>query len=315
VCPQASVTAVTPCAANQIGEVNAKIGDLLPSGEPSFDIHFDDAPTFYVNGQPERTNTALRRLELDVANATAPDPYAGAVVPIAQRLADTVEEKTLHMVSSDPKRTPSFTMFGNPDFFFQTTNLSGGCAGSSVCVNPGFAWNHGDVQDEIGNTWLGIVGPGVQRGGIDSKTWTDHVDIRPTINAILGLSDSYQDDGRVIGEILSDKAAPNGLGDSRTTSQLGAIYKQVNAPFGQFAMDTLTASTTALKSTDALKYDSIETKIADLTTQRDALAGAIRQALNDAAAGNDRIDESQARAWVKKAQSLLDQAHALAATP
>ena len=27
------------------------------------------------------------------------------------------------MVNSDPKRTPTFTMFGNPDFFFQTTNL------------------------------------------------------------------------------------------------------------------------------------------------------------------------------------------------
>ena len=315
VCPQASLTAVTPCSTNQIGEVNAKIGDLLPSGEPAFDIHFDDAPTFYVNGQPERTNASLRQLERDVANATAPDPYAGAVVPIAQRLADTVEEKTLHMVSSDPKRTPSFTMFGNPDFYFQTTNLSGGCAGSSVCVNPGFAWNHGDIQDEIGNTWLGIVGPGVQRNGIDSKTWTDHVDIRPTMNAILGLSDSYLDDGRVISEILSDRAVPNGLGDSRSNSQLGAIYKQVNAPFGQFAMDTLTASTTALKSTDGLKYDSIETKIADLTSQRDVLAGAIRQALNDAAAGNGKIDQSQARAWIKQAQSLLDQAHALAATP
>jgi hypothetical protein len=33
------------------------------------------------------------------------------------------------MINADPKRTPTFTMFGNPDFFFQTTNLSGGCAG------------------------------------------------------------------------------------------------------------------------------------------------------------------------------------------
>src|SRR4029453_18745686 len=47
----------------------------------------------------------------------------------------------------------------------QTTNLSGGCAGSTVCVNPGFAWNHGDVQEEIANTWVGLVGPGVAPGG------------------------------------------------------------------------------------------------------------------------------------------------------
>ena len=31
--------------------------------------------------------------------------------------------------------------------------------------------------------------------------------------------------------------------------QLGAAYKQINAPFGQFATDTLVASTAALKTT------------------------------------------------------------------
>ncbi len=312
-CPQASLTAVTPCAANQIGEVNAKIGALLPAGEPAFDIHFDDAPTFYVNGQPERTNAALRKLEQDVSTATAPDPYAGNVTPIAVSLADTVEEQTLHMVNSDPKRTPTFTMFGNPDFYFQTTNLSGGCAGSSVCVNPGFAWNHGDSQDEIGNTWAGFVGPGIERHGVDSKTWTDHVDLRPTINAVLGLQDSYLDDGRVITEIVDDHTLSHGLheGDNRS-SQLGAAYKQINAPFGQFATDTLAASTTAIKSTDPLKYDSIEKQIADLTVQRNALAGAIRQALNDAASDGPSLDESQTRDWIKQAQVLLTQAHVLA---
>ena len=108
-----------------------------------------------------RTDPAVRQLERDVWNATAPDPYAGGgSVPIAQALADTVEEKTLHMINADPKRTMTFTMFGNPDFFFQTTNLSGGCAGSTVCANPGFAWNHGDVQEEIASTWVGSSAPG-----------------------------------------------------------------------------------------------------------------------------------------------------------
>jgi hypothetical protein len=300
-CQQASLTAVTPCPANQIGEVNVKIGAVLPTGQPPFDIHFDDAPTFYVNGQPERTSPTLRKLERDVGSATAPDPYANAVVPITERLADTVEENTLHMVNADPKRTPSFTMFGNPDFFFQTTNLSGGCSGSNVCANPGFAWNHGDSQEEIGNTWVGFVGPGIDDRGVDSKTWTDHVDLRPTINSILGLKDNYESDGRVITEILRK-------GDDKSTSQLGAAYKQVNAPFGQFATDTLTASTAAIKATDELKYDSIETSIANLTTERNSLAAQIRTALNS----NDRIDNDQARTWIKQAQSLLDRAHALA---
>ena len=140
-CPLAPVAST--CPANQIGEVNVKIGAVLPAGEPAFDIHFDDAPTFYVNGDaahpngPARTDPAVRKLERDVANATAPDPYAGGSVPIAEQLADTVGEKALHMVNADPKRTPTFTMFGNPDFFFQTTNLSGGLRRVDRVRQPG----------------------------------------------------------------------------------------------------------------------------------------------------------------------------------
>jgi hypothetical protein len=311
-CPQASTAAVTPCAANQIGEVNAKIGALLPAGEPGFDIHFDDAPAFYVNGQPGRTDPSVRRLEQDVWNTKAPDPYENAVVPIAQFLADPVEEKTLHMINADPKRTPTFTMFGNPDFFFQTTNLSGGCAGSSVCVNPGFAWNHGDVQQEIGNTWAGFVGPGIASNGIDSTTWTDHTNLRPTINAILGLNDSYVDDGRVLIEALTTKATPQPLIAHReTVRRLGGAYEQLNAPFGSFALDTLKASTKALASTDDSVYSSLESQIESLTSQRDALAAQIRDGLNQAAFGGKALDELQAKGWIDQANSLIAQAASL----
>jgi hypothetical protein len=311
-CPQASTTAVTPCPANQIGEVNAKIGGLLPAGEPGYDIHFDDAPTFYVNGQPSRTDPTVRKLERDVANATAPDPYVNGVVPISQYLADPVEEQTLHMINADPKRTPTFTMFGNPDFFFQTTNLSGGCAGSTVCVNPGFAWNHGDVQQEIGNTWAGFVGPGISSTGIDSSTWTDHTNLRPTINALLGLKDDYTDDGRVLTEALTTKATPKSLvAHNATVDRLNKVYEQVNAPFGSFAMDTLKASNRAIVSTDESVYSSIESQIASLTSERDTLAAKIRDALSAAAFDGHAIDEQQAKGWIDQAQSLIDQASSL----
>jgi hypothetical protein len=167
------------------------------------------------------------------------------------------------------------------------------------------------VQEEIGTTWLGMVGPGVDAGGVDSTTWSDHPDIRPTINALVGLSDSYQDDGRVITELIDKRALGKEL-DSKSTTDLGTAYKQINAPFAQFALDTLTASTAALKATDELKYDSIETQIANLTVERDQLAGDIRAALNDAASGKASIGNDQAKAWITQAQSLLDRAHALA---
>jgi hypothetical protein len=313
-CPQASLTAVTPCPANQIGEVNAKIGALLPSGEPAYDIHFDDAPTFYVNNQPARTDASVRKLERDVWNATAPDPYANAVVPVTQYLGDTVEMQALHMINADPKRTPTFVMFGNPDFFFQTTNLSGGCAGSSVCVNPGFAWNHGDVQEEIGNTWVGFVGPGIAANGTDSTTWTDHTNLRPTILSLLGLQDDYIDDGHVLREALTGQAVPAAIKSSGRFVQLSQSYEQLNASFGSFALDTLKASTKALASTDDSVYTSIEDQIADLTTQRDALASQIRAALNGAAFTNAPISNSQAGDFVSQAKTLLDKAHALASS-
>jgi hypothetical protein len=318
-CPLAPVAST--CPTNQIGEVNVKIGSVLPAGEPAFDIHFDDAPTFYVNGDalhpngPARTDPSVRKLERDVWNATAPDPYAGGSVPIAQFLADPVEEQALHMVNADAKRTPTFTMFGNPDFFFQTTNLSGGCTGSTVCVNPGFAWNHGDVQDEIANTWVGFVGPGVQSGGIDSSTWTDHTNVRPTILTLLGLKDDYVQDGRALVEGMTTQATPQSLIAHReTVRRLGDVYEQLNASFGSFALDTLKASTTALATTDESKYASIESSIASLTSQRDALAGQIRGALNAAAFDGQALNEQQAKGWIDQAQSLIDQAASLAAS-
>jgi hypothetical protein len=305
----ANCTVMTACPTNQIGEVNANLKALLPAdaSRPTFDLHLDSAPTFYVNGQPGRYDTGVRKLEQDLAGLSVPDPYnGGAPTKVAELLADTVTEKTLHMVTGDPKRTPTFTMFGDPRFFFAGSNQ---CKSSSTdpgfaeCVDYHFAWSHGDVQDPIANTWLGVVGPGVKREGINTSVWSDHTDIRPTINAVLGLTDSYEDDGRAITQILS------GENEGQST-KLGDAYKQVNAPFGQFALAILQASTKALASTDALKYDSIETKIGNLTAQRDAVAAQMRTALNASSRGDMN---GQAETWIKQAQDLISAAQALAA--
>jgi hypothetical protein len=313
---------LTSCPSNQIGEITTNLKSFAPAGSPSFDLHFDDAPTIYVNGQPTRTDPSVRKLERDLGAATAVDPYqGGAVVNLTQRLADSVEENTLHMINSDPKRTPTFTLFGNADYFFQASNSTtcgNAPTGYPLCVDPKFAWNHGDFQDEIANTWLGVVGPGVENNGIDTTTWTDHVDVRPTINAILGLGDDYVNDGRVITQILDNQATPKGLNQhGNTTADLGAMYKQINAPFGTFALDTLVASTSALKQENTaagnLKYDSIEAQIANLTAQRNVIAGAIRDALNNAAKGTGSLDESSAKNWIDQGQKLLDAAAALKA--
>ena len=204
------------------------------------------------------------------------------------------------MVNADPKRTPTFTMFGNPDFFFQTSTLAARRNESaSTRASPGTT---ATCRTRSRTPGLGMSARASTSDGVDSTTWTDHADIRPTIMSLVGLKDDYIDDGRVVTEILGKgrahdddlKRVLNARARATTTQRpvdaLGAAYKQVNAPFGQFALDTLSASTSGAESPrpdDDLKYDSIETQIANLTVERDALAGDIRAALNERA-GEDR---------------------------
>jgi hypothetical protein len=309
-------TNLSNCPTNQIGEVTANMNALLPAADqnvtgttPKYDIHFDDAPTFYLTGQPGRTDPTVRKYERDVAGLTSLDPYVrdsgGHVqtVPLTAGLVDTVGEKALHMVNADPLRTPTFTMFGNPDFFFQTTNP---CTNVAECVTGAFAWNHGDIQDEIGQTWVGFVGPGIRGNGVDPTTWTDHTNVRPTILSLLGLKDDYVSDGRVLVEGLNFAATPKTLSGQSVRNLMNA-YAQVNASFGDFSKYTVVASTKALSTTDETRYASIEDSIASLTSQRDALASNIRAALNDAAFSGTSISTAQAQTWTDQANSLIAQ--------
>src|SRR5207249_8967463 len=138
-------------------------------------------------------------------------------------MADTVGEKALHMVNADPRRTPDFTYFANPDYFLTTTNTAcpiGDPPSSKVatCVDYHFAWSHGDATDDIGRTWLGLAGPGVKKLGETSQVWTDHTDIEPTLLALAGLSNDYGPDGRVVTQFIEDQDLPHGL--CHNTSEL-----------------------------------------------------------------------------------------------
>ncbi len=242
-------------------------------------------------------------------------------------LADHTEMKTLHMVTADPFRTPTFTPFADPDWFFFATGgtppatcaTPGDCAFIPARTNQSFAWNHGDIQDEIASTWIGYVGPGVKNRGDVGSVWTDHTDARPTILTLLGLADDYETDGRAVSQVIQGWALPDSLQDSRgTINALAAAYKQLTAPFGEFGMDTLRASTRALNSgstADDSTYKSIESSIESLTSQRDSLALQIRHAFNQAESGGVAIDSNQAKIWTNQAQILIDQAAALAAGP
>ena len=309
----ADAQGVLNCPSNQIGEVNANLQPL--TGRTDFSVHSDDAPTFYINGNPARDSDTVRSLEHTLTNMKLSDPYqGGAFVPVAVNFADPVEEATLHMVNTDPNRTPTFTMFGNDDFFFNASSFPLSC-GSNPCVSPGFAWNHGDIQEEIGNTWVGMVGPGVANTGVNSTTWTDHTNLRPTIMALTGLKDDYTQDGYVLTQAMTSTAIPSPLAAQTQAAQnLGQLYDQLNAPFGQFGTDTLTASTAGIES-DApgdAAYKATETSIQTLTGLRTNLAAKIHDALQGAEFGGQPINTFQVLIWQLQGKALLLLAHNLA---
>jgi hypothetical protein len=320
----------TPCqySTNEVGEINANIDTLvgeqfftlgsqfLGSAAPNaFTVHGDDAPPFYLakkgSGPPSQTDPLTRQFERDIANLTAVNPYTGATDNLMVQMADQTGMKTLHMIAAgDPARNATFVLFADPDYFI-TDFPASTC---KTCINPAFAWNHGDIQPEIAQTWLGFVGPGVRKLGT-TGIWTDHADVRPTMLSLLGLRDDYVHDGRTIIELAQGSALPQTLrAPAATLLLLGSVYKQVNAPFGQFAKDLLAASTSALKSgsdTDDSAYTRIESQIRNLTDQRDALALQIRTALDGAAFNGHTINEPQALALIAKGAGLLLQARLL----
>jgi hypothetical protein len=289
-----------PATANGplVGEVGYNLKWLLglKIDGTSYDTSFDSAPSFYIDGQPQAVdssgdvvvNPTLRAFEQKAANLKAFDPYldASQLTPVARYLVDAPTLKALHMINADPQRTMPFTMFSQPDYFFETGDP---CPKGEGCVNDGFAWIHGDYANQIGQTWLGVVGPGVRDGGLDNRTWTDHTDIVPTVNALLGLHADYTPDGRVITEILGHR---DGRGEDawrsdggESSSLLGAVYKQLDAPYGAFDHFLVVASTNGIKADDAT-YLSTEQAIQSLTTARDALVAQIRDVLNGGGHGH-----------------------------
>jgi hypothetical protein len=327
----------TPCTyfypnttVRSVGELSANLDSLLltqRANQTPFLVHADDAPTIYIDGNPKPTDGVTRTFAHDLAALTWVNPLPGKnnqVDQLAQFLADPAEMKVLHMVTFSPARTPSLTMFGNPDYFFQTTTGSLPLAPQNCgtdptfCVvqNNGFAWNHGDVQQDITRTWFGMVGPGVRHQGRNDRVFSDHTDLRPTALVLLGLKDDYVSDGRVLAEKLERRALPDSLAprDDEEDSdfiELARVYKQLNAPLGTLGKNSLALATRSIKSTDTT-YAWFLSQIVPLTAERDGLAGEIKLALAAAEFGNRSTRDFRADVLITRAKALLDRVEDLA---
>jgi hypothetical protein len=287
-----------PCTYTHVGEIDTFVDRLLLTQRQNttpFSIHSDDAPTFYINGNPGPTDTVTRTLEHDVNALTVLNPITGNNDRLSALLADRAEMKLLHMVPSVADRVPTFTMFGNDNYFNSTASVANGrgkdCSQPPACVSEetGFAWSHGDFQKDITRTWFGMAGPGVAKQGRFDGVFSDHTDLRPTVMALLGLKDSYVHDGRVLVENLEPHALSDSLRDSLFTyTALAQAYKQINATKGPVGVNSLVAANRAIASNDAT-YAKFLTTIGAVTDERNALAGQMIGLLDDAAFQNKPI--------------------------
>jgi len=302
-------------ATNQtvIGEFDTNMTGLMATEESitdPFDIQFDMVPVFYVFGNPAVGDPQARKFERAASGLTAVNPRTGATDELTAALADPVELKLLHMVTGDPLRTPTFIMFGDPDYFFTTGKPD--CSSPCVVQGPGFAWNHGGIQKEIVKTWLGIVGPGVKNNGVDDDVWSDHTDIRPTMLALTGLQDDYQHEGRALVEEFHNWALPVGVSDSGDEfTELARAFKKINAPNAELGRESLRISTKALAGDDKT-YSHLEDRLSGITSVRDLLAGEMLDRLEDAEFNKKKISEWEERKLVHEADELLEYVRDLA---
>jgi arylsulfatase A-like enzyme len=307
-----------PCtyAAGQKGEIDVLINRLLVTqraNSTAFSVHSDDAPTVYINGNPAPTDAVTRTMEHDLDALVATNPMTGNTDKLSRLLADQAEMKLLHMVTASPARTPTMTMFGNDNYFFETGN-GGACASQSDCVfvGPGFAWNHGDFQQQITRTWVAMVGPGVKPLGRDDEVFTDHADVRPTIMALLGLKDDYVHEGRVVAEWMLDHALPDGIRDARENFiELAQLFKQLDAPKGELGRASLVWSNRSVTAADKVYADYLK-RIGDITEDRNQLASQIKTVLNNAEFHNQPVDEGAEHDLGRRAKSLIDEVKELA---
>ena len=323
-----------PCsyATGQLGELQANIKGLL-STSASAGTQFDIEPqgaSIYVHGQPAADDPTVRQLERDTAAMTNPhDVYSGVDnEKVVDYQAGALEQRVLHMQTADPLRTPTYTLFPKPDYFFSTS-------GQNVSINSSFAYDHGYYSPNIDITWVGIAGAGAAVNGVDGPappdgnqpndpestntvpqasgvgTWVEEADIRPTMLYLTGLHDDYQTDGQVIN---------NALADPNTTlaqlSDLASLYQQINSSVGALATDTLIADSKALASgstSDDSRYATEQAALADIADHRDKVAARMKVTLARAALGIAPA-RGELTAELVQGRALLRQAAVLAAS-
>ena len=178
-----------------------------------------------------------------------------------QAIATKTAQKALHIGAGDP-RTPTYAAFPDADKYFNR----GPCG---TCGR----WNHGTIDPDINDIWLGLVGAGVKPGPL--AAFTDHPDIVATARSLLGIPPSSDIDGVPILPALA-RSSPGELLAARDA------YKQLTAPFGSLGRALLRISTDGVRGGPDARAKA-DARIVDLVARGDAIAAELRGALDGTA--------------------------------
>ena len=170
-----------PCrySHDQIGEIQANLAELVAKERGNttpFDVEPQGASIYVRNtneaASPLANDPSVRQLERDTALHTANNRHSGVNgETIVNYQAGATEQRILHLQTADPQRTPTYSLFPKPDYFFdQSAPACSSRRTRRPTVSPstrGFAWNHGYYSPDVDVTWSSFVGPGVRKDGVD----------------------------------------------------------------------------------------------------------------------------------------------------
>ncbi|MCA6120292.1 hypothetical protein J6500_00010 [Bradyrhizobium sp. WSM 1704] len=315
--PAACDGLAVPCSYGPAGAIDVAIDRLLATERrnvTAFDVQSGNAPPFYIQGNPQPTDPLTRILAQDIGKLTALNPVTGKTDRLTSMLADRAQMQLMHLVTASPARTPHIIMFADPDYLNRTTASRADCAAPPACIaiNRDVTWMRGDIRQSLGGSWFGMVGPGVRRRGETADIVSNHADLRPTLLALLGLTDRYVHDGAVLVDALEPAALPAAIaGDPDTYAALTRAAKTLNDPLGQLARNSLALATQAIRGDDGGYQRYLDT-IGTITARRNALAREINAQLNGAAFARRPISAAYAHALIGRAQALVREVENLA---
>jgi len=134
------------------------------------------------------------------------------------------------------------------------------------------------------------------------------------VTQALGLHSDYGAEGRVITQAIDPGTLPVEMQRHLLGLKvLGGVYKQLDAPFGEFGHDSELVSTraTASESTDDAVYRGFDEQLETCAGHREAVAGQINRLLNGVEFEGAHVSDWALLALSIQGEELIGQMHLL----